>query len=115
MHELSIIQSLFDTLEAQAREHAAARITRVCLSVGPLSGAVPELLKEAFDMYKKGTIADGAEIEIVAPPVRFKCRSCGTETEPREIALKCPACGSIEVTLCSGTELFLDKIELETD
>lgn len=115
MHELSIIQSLFDALEAQAREHAAVRITRVCLSVGPLAGAVPELLKEAFDMYKKGTIADGAEIEIAAPPVRFKCKACGTETEPREVALRCPACGSIEVTLCSGTELYLDKIELETD
>jgi hydrogenase nickel incorporation protein HypA/HybF len=115
MHELSIIQSLFDTLEAQAREHGAVRVTRVCLRVGPLSGAVPELLAEAFDMYKKGTIAEGAAVEIVTPPVRFKCRACGTETEPREVVLKCPACGSIEVSLCSGTELYLDKIDLETD
>lgn len=115
MHELSIIQSLFETLEAQVREHGAARITHVCLSVGPLSGAVPELLADAFEMYKEGTIADGATLEIVKPPVRVKCRTCGAETEPKEIVLKCPRCESIDVSLCSGTELFLDKIELETD
>ncbi len=115
MHELSIIQSLFETLEAQARQHGAPRVTRVCLSVGPLSGAVPELLSEAFEMYKQGTLAERAEIEIVVPPVRVKCRSCGMESEPREFALKCPDCGSIEVSICSGTELFLDKIEMETD
>ena len=115
MHELSIIQSLFETLEAQAREHGAAKITRVCLSVGPLSGAVPELLSEAFDTFKQGTIADGATIEIVVPPVKVKCRACGKESEPKEFALKCPECDSVEVSLCSGTELYLDKIELETD
>ena len=115
MHELSIIQSLFETLEAQAREHGAARITRVCLSVGPLSGAVPELLREAFEMYKQGTIASGATIEVVEPSVRIRCRTCGVETEPKDFVLKCPQCESVEVSLCSGTELFLDKIELETD
>lgn len=115
MHELSIIQNLFETLEAQAREHQAVRITHVCLSVGPLAGAVPELLKEAFEMYKQGTIADGATIEVVEPPVRVKCRTCGVETEPKDFVLKCPRCDSVEVSLCSGTELFLDKIELETD
>jgi hydrogenase nickel incorporation protein HypA/HybF len=115
MHELSIIQSLFETLEAQARAHGAARITRVCLRVGPLSGAVPELLEEAFQMYKEGTIADGATIEIVKPPVRVKCWTCGAETEPEDFIMKCPRCGSIDTELSSGTELYLDKIELETD
>jgi hydrogenase nickel incorporation protein HypA/HybF len=115
MHELSIITSLFETLEAQAREHGAVRITRVQLRVGPLAGAVPDLLRDAFDMYKNGTIAEGAPLEIIDSPVRIKCRACGAETEPKDLILKCPECGSTDVSLCSGTELYLDKIELETD
>ena len=115
MHELSIITSLFETLEAQAREHGAVRITRVQLRVGPLAGAVPELLRDAFDMYKNGTIAEGASLEIIESPVRVKCRACGAETEPKDFILKCPECGSTDVSLCSGTELYLDKIELEMD
>lgn len=115
MHELSIIQSLFETLEAQAREHGAVRITRVQLRVGPLSGAVPDLLRDAFDMYKEGTLAAGAPLEIIDCPIRVKCRGCGAETEPRDLVLRCPECGATDVSLCSGTELYLDKIELETD
>jgi hydrogenase nickel incorporation protein HypA/HybF len=115
MHELSIIASLFETLEAQAREHGAVRITRVHLRVGPLSGAVPDLLRDAFDMFKNGTIAEGAPLEIIESPVRVKCRACGAETEPKDFVLKCSECGSADAALCSGTDLYLDKIELETD
>jgi len=115
MHELSIITSLFETLESQARDHNASRITAVQLQVGALSGAVPELLREAFDMYAKGTVADGAALTIVQPPVRVKCRACGLETEPRDFIFKCGECGSTDISLAAGTELFLEKIELETD
>jgi len=115
MHELSIITALFETLESQAREHRAARITVVELRVGPFSGAVPELLREAFDMYKKGTLADGATLVLIEPPVRVKCPACGSEAERRDFILKCPSCGSADIVLLAGTELFLEKIELETD
>jgi hydrogenase nickel incorporation protein HypA/HybF len=115
MHELSIIASLFEALESQAREHKADRITRVVLRVGPLSGAVPELLREAFDVYKKDTLAGTAEIEIIEPPVRVRCKACGAETEAREFIFKCSSCDSTDISLASGTELYLERIELETD
>jgi len=115
MHELSIITSLFETLESQARDHGAARITAVQLKVGPLSGVVPELLREAFDMFKQGTVADGAALTIIQPPVRVRCRSCGAETEPQGLVFKCGECGSTDLSLAAGTDLYLEKIELETD
>ena len=49
MHELSLVASVFEVLEAEARRHAADRVTRVVLRVGVLAGAVPELLESAFD------------------------------------------------------------------
>jgi hydrogenase nickel incorporation protein HypA/HybF len=100
MHELSLVASLFELLEEQAREHQAQRITLVKLRVGKLSGIVPELLQSAFDVYRKGTIAEEARLEIdVFMDEDFSCRGCGGR----------------DIEILEGRELVVDKIELETD
>lgn len=113
MHELSLIASLFEILEEKAREHNATRITTVELRVGHLSGAVPELLESAFDTYKKGTVADGARLEIEVVPPSFKCRTCGGEFFRDEPPYTCAACGSADVELLGGMDLIVEKIEAE--
>ncbi|MBM3304597.1 MAG: hydrogenase maturation nickel metallochaperone HypA [Candidatus Aminicenantes bacterium] len=115
MHELSLVAALFETLEEKAREHRAARITVVRLKVGKLSGAVPELLESAFETYKKGTIADGARLEIEEVPVRLRCRSCGGERLDVEGSFACLVCGGRDVELLEGRDLVVERIELEAD
>lgn len=115
MHELSLVASLFETLEEKAREHDAVRITMVRLKVGRLSGAVPELLESAFDTYKKGTIADGARLEIEEVPVRFRCRACGADRTADEGTFACPSCGSRDVELLEGRDIVVERVELETE
>ena len=55
MHELSLVSNLLDIVREKAEEIKAFKITRIRLQVGVLSGAVPELLESAFDIYKKET------------------------------------------------------------
>jgi hydrogenase nickel incorporation protein HypA/HybF len=114
VHELSLIASAFEVLEEKAREHGAARVTRVVLSVGIMSGAVPDLLGSAFDAYKKGTLAEGARLEVVVVPVKVRCPDCGGEAVSEEEGFACAACGSRRVEIVAGRELRLEKIELET-
>lgn len=113
MHELSIVASLFETLDEKAREHRARKITRVKLKVGRLAGVVPEFLLTAFDTYKEATIADGAELEIEETPVTVRCRKCGAETAKDDFIFACPACESTDIEVIDGLELLLDRIELE--
>jgi hydrogenase nickel incorporation protein HypA/HybF len=115
MHELSLVAGLFETLVEQAREHKAREVTRVRLKVGRLSGVVPELLASAFDMYKKGTIAENASLEIDVVPLGVRCRACAAESRKEDFALTCPACGSAELEILQGTDIFLEKIELEIE
>lgn len=115
MHELSIVASLFEILEEKAREHNAVRITAVKLRVGRLSGVVPDLLGSAFDMFKKGTLADGASLEIEVIPFEFRCRSCGGESFRDEPPYNCAVCGSPDLELLGGMDLVVEKIEIETD
>ena len=113
MHELSIVASLFETLEEKAREHQSGRITMVRLKVGKLAGVVPEFLKTAFDTYKEGTIAADAALEIEDSPVRVRCRRCSAEVTRDDFVFSCADCGSTDIEVVEGLELLLDRIELE--
>jgi len=115
MHELSIVAGLFETLLEQAGTHGARKVTAVTLRMGKLSGVVPELLESAFDMYKKGTIAEEAKLWVVDVPVRIRCRACGKEAEIQSYVFLCDACASPDLEILQGTDMVLERIELETD
>lgn len=113
MHELSIVASLFEILEEKAREQKAKKILSVKLKVGALSGVVPEFLETAFHIYKKDTIASDAELKIEEVPLKIQCQKCGAEMIKDDYIFICEKCASRELKTLSGTELFLERIELE--
>jgi hydrogenase nickel incorporation protein HypA/HybF len=113
MHELSIVASLFEILEEKAEEQKAKKIVSVELKVGALSGVVPEFLKTAFDIYKKDTIAAEAELKIEEVPLKVKCQQCGAEIVKDDFVFLCEKCASRELKTLAGTELLLERIELE--
>jgi hydrogenase nickel incorporation protein HypA/HybF len=113
MHELSIVASLFEILEEKVREQKATKIILVKLQVGKLAGVVPEFLETAFNIYKEGTLAAEALLETVEIPLKIQCQKCGTEFTSENFIFLCPSCGSAEIKILSGTELLLEKIELE--
>ncbi len=115
MHELSIVASLFETLEEKAKDNKAKKIISVRLKVGALSGVVPEFLKTAFDIFKKNTIADEAELLIEKVPLKVKCQKCGAEIVKDDFVFICEKCASRELKTLAGTELLLEKIEMEVD
>lgn len=113
MHELSIVSSLFEILEEKAKEKKAKKILSVKLKVGVLSGVVPEFLETAFDIYKKDTIASKAKLKIEEVPLKVQCQKCRAEIIKDDFVFVCEECGSTELKTLSGTELLLEKIEME--
>ena len=113
MHELSIVASLFEILEEKAKEQKSKKIISVKLKVGALSGVVPEFLETAFDIYKKGTIADESKLKIEDVPFKIQCQKCQAEIVKDDFVFICDTCGSTELKTLSGTELLLEKIEME--
>jgi len=113
MHELSIIANLFEILEEKAQEKKAKKITHVKLQVGKLSGVVPEFLHTAFDMYKKDTLAHDAVLEMVEIPFQVQCQKCGEKMVKDDFVFICSHCGANDLKTLAGTELLLEKMELE--
>lgn len=112
MHELSLIANLFEIMEKEARGKKAKKITRVRLQVGLFSGVVSDLLKTAFDIYKEDTMASESQLEIEEIPLKIRCQDCGTEVIKDDFVFICSKCGSHNLQTLSGTELFLEKMDL---
>jgi hydrogenase nickel incorporation protein HypA/HybF len=96
----------------QAREAGAQRIHRIMMRVGAMSGAVPETLEFAFEIVAKGTIAEGATLEIERVPVRCFCPTCREEFEPTDFVCECTRCGRPTTEIRAGRELQLTSLEV---
>jgi hydrogenase nickel incorporation protein HypA/HybF len=113
MHELAICQALIAQVEDIALRRAA-RVRRVRVGVGPLSGVEPRLLENAYPLACAGTRAEGSQLAIEETNIRVRCRVCGAETAAAANRLVCGTCGEWRTDLITGNELLLLRIELET-
>lgn len=64
MHEHSLMADLIRKVESIAHGNAAARVVCVRIKVGSLSGLSIEHLREHFLDSARGTLAEGATLEI---------------------------------------------------
>lgn len=112
MHEISIMQSALEIAEESAQKAGGTAIKRICLQVGLLSGVVPEALEFAFDVLKKGTMAEGASLEVDRLPGGFLCSNCNQEIHLQELKFECPDCGGRLVIEEGAATLELTHLEI---
>ncbi len=62
MHELAITTNIVEIVGAAAQ---GRRVTKVTLAVGAQAGVATDAIAFCFDVVAKGTVADGAVLEIV--------------------------------------------------
>ena len=111
MHELSIAQSLLDTVRAHAGDHPGARVTKVGIRVGELSGVEPEALLFSFDVIVRETEFRDAVLDIERVPLRQHCEACGRDASVVQFTLVCPDCGA-STRAVAGDELQMSYLEL---
>lgn len=64
MHELSLALDLVEQAIAVAVKESAAKIVRIKIKIGDISGVDKEAFRFAFPEAARGTILDGAILEI---------------------------------------------------
>ena len=114
MHELGIIQHLVSLAEDElAKTDCDAKVKTVEIRVGTLSGASPEALEFAFEVVAPLTQFKGAHLVITKSKAVCACRKCGKIQEVDEFLFVCPTCGSTEIEIAGGRDLYLESIEVE--
>lgn len=113
MHEMSLAQSALEIIEQHARQGGFARVKTVWLEIGQLSGVEPEAMRFCFDAVTRGSVAEGAALEIVATPGAAWCATCSETVALTELYGACPGCGAYELQPTAGTELRVKELEVE--
>jgi hydrogenase nickel incorporation protein HypA/HybF len=111
---MSIAQALIEQVETEVEKSGhPGRVVRLEVIVGRLSGVHADALRFGFEMLSPGTLAEGAELQITQPDAVVHCQDCGARQPVAELTLRCPACGSGQITVAGGQDLLLQSIELE--
>jgi hydrogenase nickel incorporation protein HypA/HybF len=114
MHEMGIVQSIMTILEQQALLHNARKIVRVSLEFGALTAVLPEAVRFAFQILSKGTIAEGAELDITIILVKVRCYDCSKEHVLETYQPFCPSCHSGALQIIEGRdEMRIASMEVD--
>lgn len=115
MHEISLVQGLFQQLKKLAKENSANKITRITMEIGPQSGVVIDSFRFGFDILSADNdLVRGAKLIVEIPPVTYTCTECGhreisSDSKPAE----CSKCRELFLIATGGEDLILRQIEME--
>jgi hydrogenase nickel incorporation protein HypA/HybF len=116
MHELPITESILNIVLKHARMNNAQKVMTIHLQIGKLTDLQDEWLQRYFDYLSKGTLAEGAKLNIERMPVTVQCNTCQVSYEA-DVAqmgeLVCPACGGNSGTLLSGRDYHIKSMEVQ--
>ncbi len=112
MHEVSLMQEALSAALESTRASGGTQIHRLWLRVGTVSGVVPDALRFAFDVVTRGTIAEGAGLEIEEVEATCWCAGCAAEFATPDLGGECPRCHTWSAELRRGTEMTLVSVEM---
>ena len=113
MHEMSIAQSLLREVLIAAAGHQARKVTGLTVRVGVFRMVEPSLLKSAFAVCARDSLADGAAVSIQQVAAKARCRQCDQRFMPEPLSFTCPQCGRADAEMIAGEELLLTNLDLE--
>ncbi|MFQ5862797.1 MAG: hydrogenase maturation nickel metallochaperone HypA [Candidatus Brocadiales bacterium] len=116
MHDIESCRAILNIVDEESRKRDGKRVVRLKLSIGSLSGTNPEHLRDTLVFCSRGTVAEGAELELIKRPAKIRCLACDYvfETDTPGIP-NCGRCRSSETRITDGDEVILESLEIETD
>lgn len=112
MHEMSLAEGVLGAIEEAARAQRFTMVKTVRLEIGRLAAVELDALRCAFDIVKRGGIADGARLDIVELPGAAWCLRCSDTVPLPARGEPCPRCGSYQLQVSAGEELRVKELEV---
>ena len=112
MHEFGLCEGLMEAVERRA---AGRSVSRVTVRVGARHRVAAPAFDQAFSFLSGGTVAEGAEVELITVPALVTCGDCGSQSETEDVFAVCPECGSADLRIEGGDDLMLESIAVRQD
>ncbi len=112
---MSVIQGLLPLVRRTLLHAGQPRLVRVVLGCGEFCGLEAESLVWSWALATRDSPLSGSELAVESDPGMLACGVCG-RMFPACPECGCPECGCLAGhRIVSGQEVFLDRIEVETD
>ena len=112
MHELGIVFQIIRTVEDVAQQNKVARIRRVTLQLGEVSGVVESYLQDCWKWAaEKSEILPDAVLTVEIIPAVTLCEDCGQQYPTVQYGRTCPHCQSPHTHLVQGNEMLIKEVE----
>lgn len=92
---------------------APRKLSRVTVSIGPLSGVSPDSLSFCFAPIAIEAGFGSPELVFRRKGIMVECASCGGVEEMVEPGAPCSSCGSRDRSILSGMECTVESVEIE--
>lgn len=113
MHEMALAESVLDLIEDCLLREGGKRIKTVRLEIGKLSAVEPEAMRFCFDAVARGTLAEGAALDIIEQEGSAWCFDCNREVPLAARYDPCAACGGLRLQVQGGTLMRVKELEIE--
>ena len=111
MHEISLIRSIFNSLEDEFSKEDLEALEAIDLKVGLLSNVEPLLMQNAFEAV---TMAEEkflkVKLNVETVPIEIHCDDCGRNSIIENYKFACATCGNPNNNVVRGTELLIHQV-----
>lgn len=102
MHEVGIMEGALDMARRLMEKRGGNRLRRVHMTIGSLSGVVPEALQSAFLALKDSYAAQDADLDVAWVEAVCRCDACRADFPLRNTATSAPAAENRPWPSCAG-------------
>ena len=110
MHELGLTDALLRMVRDIAKKEELEHVESITLEIGELSGVVPSYMTECWQAVIDGTEYADTELIIETVPGIASCMDCDEEFRIDLNSMRCPFCGSHNLTPVSGRDMTVKEI-----
>ena len=113
MHEVSLVEGVLQLIEEYQRKEGFSSVRLVRLEIGRMADVEIEAMRFCFDTVVRGSVADGARLEIIEVPGQGWCEAC-RRSVPMQVRFDaCPDCGHFPLQVSGGTEMRVSELEVD--
>ena len=114
MHEISLVRSIFNTLEEEFTKEELATMRAIDLKVGLLSNIEPLLMQNAFEAVCTAEEKfQEVTLNVEAVPIEIYCKDCDCNSLIENYKFICASCGKPNNNLVKGTELLIHQVHFD--
>ena len=104
MHSLAMAQDILEAALGEAEKHDAKHVKAISVKIGDEHFTESDSLQFCLEAVTKGTIAEGAQIEVESGGITAKCRECALVFSVEDHLPICPRCGDRNPEILTAEE-----------